>query len=285
MRRYAYRLSCLAGWVLILGRPVHGAAGEPSRLVRVSVSWGHRTAVPQAFFIKLSAAGGEITEETPQCFETGDGPGDGGWRTEAGGGDTDALACTIRYPDRVVSPLAKAQSIWEHLLSYGDPEAAGRLRRDPAWRPDPRALTVQINPEGTRGFTVTADQLLRERAFWIPECDFFVAAGDPPVSFDDHRTELRRWRGRRVLDRVAQELEATYAAFTTRWADMGNPAYENPHAPFPGHVVGVTPRAWLESGRRIRIERAPTYYGTINLSAESPFIPMWPMRACNAWRW
>ena len=34
-------------------------------------------------------------------------------------------------------------------------------------------------------------------------------------------------------------------------------------------ICQATPRKWLESGKQIRIERAPTYYGLLNLTISS----------------
>ncbi len=34
-------------------------------------------------------------------------------------------------------------------------------------------------------------------------------------------------------------------------------------------LLAAAPRAWLDDGKKIRIERAPTFYGTLNLSVES----------------
>ena len=34
-------------------------------------------------------------------------------------------------------------------------------------------------------------------------------------------------------------------------------------------LLQATPRKWLEDGKQIRVERAPTYYGTLNLSVVS----------------
>jgi hypothetical protein len=101
-------------------------------------------------------------------------------------------------------------------------------------------LTIQLEEERQRGFTLTVDQILNQKAFWFPELDLFVAAGDPPVSFAEHLASLAPASGNRVLDRVAREPEASYAQFTALWEDMGSPAYTNSHSIAPGHIVGVT---------------------------------------------
>ena len=161
-------------------------------------------------------------------------------RSEAGGGDIDGLSCVLRFPARSVGPLKHVHPIWEYLLSHGDPGAASRLRADGSFRPDPRRLTIELDEAGTRGFSLTLDQLLTQRAFWLPELDVFVSAGEPSVSFEAHQRTLKAVRGQRVLDRVEREPEATYAQYTARWEDLGSPSYRNPKSVPPGHIVGLT---------------------------------------------
>ncbi|MFO1497746.1 MAG: hypothetical protein U1G07_05020 [Verrucomicrobiota bacterium] len=84
------------------------------------------------------------------------------------------------------------------------------------------------------------DQLLTEKTFWFPELDLFVSAGDPSMDFEVNQERLRGSAGRRVLDRVREGAEATYAEFTNRWEDMGSPHYHNPRSVAPGHIVGLT---------------------------------------------
>jgi hypothetical protein len=165
---------------------------------------------------------------------------EGGARTSAGAGDVDGLSCVLRFEPKSIQPITNAQSIWKHLWKHGDASAAQRLQADPAYRPDSRKLTVQLDEAGTRGFSLTVDQLLTQKTFWLPELDVFVCADDPPVSFAAHQQAIESLRGQRVLDRVAREPEATYAQFTARWEDMGSPAYDNPHPIPPGHIVCLT---------------------------------------------
>ncbi len=47
-------------------------------------------------------------------------------------------------------------------------------------------------------------------------------------------------KARAVLEQVQQEPEATYELYTSRWEDMGGPAYKHPSQPAPGHIVGLT---------------------------------------------
>jgi hypothetical protein len=43
-----------------------------------------------------------------------------------------------------------------------------------------------------------------------------------------------------MIDELEREPEATYEQYKTRWDDMGSPAYKNPAAVAPGHIVCVT---------------------------------------------
>jgi hypothetical protein len=97
-----------------------------------------------------------------------------------------------------------------------------------------------MDEQGTRGFSVTVDQLVRNKAFWVPSLDVYLAVGDAPVSFDEHQVQLQPWRGMGILDQVHAEPEASYEQYTARWEDMGGVKYVNPSQPFPGHIVCVT---------------------------------------------
>lgn len=219
---------------------------------QVTLSWGHQTSAPRTFFIKLAAKNADVVGVLPGAFEADDQALEGGWKTNAGGGDVDRINFTVRFPSHSVTPLENPHRTWQHLLNHGDSDSAARLRQDPSFRPDARRLTIQTSSQSSRGFSITGDQMQHERAFWIPELDIFVAVGNPPVSFSDHLRAIQSWHGRRVLDQVARAPEASYAQFTAHWEDMGNPRYETPHAPYPGHVVGIT---WDSAIHKFGIDR------------------------------
>jgi hypothetical protein len=203
--------------------------------LKVRISWGHRTPSPTAFYVKLAGREGMLVEQsTPVGLEDGEGQVDGAWRTRAGGGDVDGINAVLRYPQPAARQRRQEHSIWTHLLREADPDTARRLRDDPAFTVDPPMLTVQMDPEGTRGFSVSVDQLVKNRGIWVPALDVFVSAGSDSLSFADHQKEPEPLQGKRTLDQVQADPEASYPQYTSLWADMGDP--KNPH---PSHVVCV----------------------------------------------
>src|SRR5436190_87569 len=229
-------------FALLLTRLATPSLAEPAdtATLPIEITWGHRLANVQPFYVKLAGHELALAETKLTQGETTDVLQDGVARTSAGAGDVDGLSCTLQFAPKSIEPITNAHSIWKHLWKHGDAGAAQRLQADPANRPDSRKLTVQLDEAGARGFSLTVDQLLTQKTFWLPDLDVFVSAGEPPVSFAAHQQALDARRGQRVLDRVACEPEATYAQYTTRWEDMGSPAYHNPASVPPGHIVGLT---------------------------------------------
>ncbi|MCW5556482.1 MAG: hypothetical protein KIT22_01340 [Verrucomicrobiae bacterium] len=205
-----------------------------------------------------------VTRLQSAAFEDGDVLQAGGIETRAGGGDMDSVEMDLAFPPRQIQPIAKAQAIWEYLLAHSDPDTVRRLRQDPGFRPDGRRWTVRLDPEGTRGFTLTADQLLSQKAFWFPELDLFIATGESPESFAQYQAEQAPFRGLRILDQLESEPEATYEQYLQRWEDMGNPGYQNSSQIGPGHIVCL---AWDGSLDKFGIDRGGGVwndYGTTN---------------------
>src|SRR3989442_5535471 len=188
----------------------------------VEITWGHRSANVQPFYVKLAGRELALADTKLAQGEATDVLQDGVARTRAGAGDVDGLSCTLQFAPKSIEPITNAHSIWKHLWKHGDAGAAQRLQADPAYRPDSRNLTVQLDEAGTRGFSLTVDQLLTQKNFWLPELDVFVSAGEPPGSFAAHQQALPANPGQRRLDLVAHEPEATYAQYTARWEDMGS---------------------------------------------------------------
>src|SRR5436190_8784917 len=193
------------------------AAPDNASSLHLNITWGHRSASARPFFVKLAGSELSVADTKLEQGEVTDVLQESVARSSAGAGDVDGLFCTLQFAPKSIAPITNAQQIWKHLFKHGDPGAAQRLQADPAYRPDSRKLTVQLDEAGTRGFSLTVDQLLTQNTFWLPELDVFVCAGDPPVSFAGHQQALEPRRGQRVLDQVAREPEATYAQYTARW--------------------------------------------------------------------
>jgi hypothetical protein len=196
--------------------------------------------------------GVEIPEANPLDFEEDDGLKDGAWQTRAGGGDVDGLELSIRYLPTPVELIQNLHIIWADLIAQSDDDTARRLTSDPAFRRDSRRLTVQLDAEATRGCTVTIDQLLAHRTFWIPSLDLYIDASGKPVPFAEHQLLLSPFRAKRILDEVHGEPETTYEEFKARWEDMGSPLYQHPAQPAPGHVICLT---WDSAIHKFGIDR------------------------------
>jgi hypothetical protein len=218
------------------------AASGSVQTLKVRVSWGHESPRPRPYYIKLVPAtrGLKVANGVGYSLESGEGMKDSVWQTSAGGGDVDGVDFTLLWPAEGPSRIQNLHIIWADLIAQSDPDTARRLTADPAFIPNASKLTIQMNPEGTKGFTVSADQLLQNKALWVPSLDVFLAAGEKPAALADHQKELASWKGQRVLDRVQTEPEADYQQFTSRWEDMGSPTYRHPFQPEPGHIVGLT---------------------------------------------
>src|SRR5262245_43163358 len=234
------------------GNPGHGEAANTEGRLKVRLSWGHRSGPKSAFLIRLLSTDCAIDNLNANELETGDSIQGLVVQTLSGGGDVDGVELALRFPARRVTEIANPHVIWRELVASSDPDTAQRLRLDPGYRPDSRKLTLQMDHEGTKGFSITVDQLLIRNVLWVPALDVFVAVGESPPSFDAHQKELATWSGQRILDRVQTEPEASYEQFTARWEDMGNPGYHNPAVQPPGHIVGVT---WDSAIHKFGIDR------------------------------
>jgi hypothetical protein len=212
-------------------------AGEPQGQLKLRLSWGHQSQEPTLFYIKLLSESVEIADVSGLDLEPEDQLTKGSLVTKAGSGNVDGVELKLRYPETPVRIIDNLHSIWAYLIEHSDEDTARRLRLDPAYRRDSRKLTIQMNHEGTKGFSLTVDQLLQNKVFWVPSLDIYLAAGDSPIPFEDHIKNIEPMKGKRILDEVHKEPEATYKQYMTRWEDMGSPDYINPHQPYPGHIV------------------------------------------------
>jgi hypothetical protein len=216
-------------------------AGAEQR-VRVRMTWGEEAPRADRYYVKLTpeTPGLQVTTAGGISLESGEQNRDGVWQTQAGAGDVDGIDFTLTAPDAQDATLQNMEVIWADLIANSDADTARRLGQDAAIHPQSPRLTVQMDQAGTRGFTVTLDQLRTAKALWIPSLHVYLAMGDDPLSFAAHKQQLAPWAGKRILDQVAREPEATYKEYTNRWEDMGDPTYVNPRPRGPGHIVCLT---------------------------------------------
>ena len=221
-----------------------GATPGKQAQLRVTLSAGHKS--PQAAARRLRFSGQQL-----QIL---------GIHGEKLAGDYqlhEDVAVVLNYAERPVPvpQIDKRDPIWADLIRLSDADTARRLRDDQIYYQDPRRLTVQLDGKGDGnggGFTVTVEQLLRNKAFWIPALDLYLAVGDAPLPLEQHRKELAAFRGRRVLDQVHAGPEASYAQYKALWEDMGSPQYQHASQPAPGHIVCLT---WDSALRKFGVDR------------------------------
>ncbi|MDO1447010.1 hypothetical protein Q0590_12145 [Rhodocytophaga aerolata] len=170
-----------------------------------------------------------------------------------GAGDVDELTTEITWP-KPAAPLRTLAShqysyspdkdaMWGYLLSNGLPGQVARLKDDPWNKPDAPLLTILLSEDGTRGFTIGVEQLLRHKAMWLPEHDAFVTLTSNPLNFKQHLASLK---GIRTLNKVKQEPDASLGQFKQLWEDFGNPLewnkpWETTWMGSKGHLVVTAP--------------------------------------------
>lgn len=238
-------------WVLLTG--VASLLGQ-TRDLKVRISWGHASPTARLYYVKLASEvpAVELLGAAGYSLEPGEGLKEGAWQSSAGRSDVDGVELTLRYPTEEGQRVQNLHILWADLIAQSDADSARRLSQDAAFNPRSAKLTVQLNPEGTSGFSVTAEQLANNPALWNPTSDIYISTGNELLAFSDHQKELARWKGQRILDRVKSEPEASYETYTSRWEDMGSPGYRHPRAPEPGHIVCLT---WDSAIAKFGIDR------------------------------
>ena len=221
----------------------------------VHLSWGHSRSTQSAYYVRLKpeSAGVSVSNTVGQGLESGEGSKNGAWESNAGAGDTDGIRFELNYPDQPAAEIQNLHIIWADLIANSDADTARRLGEDPAFHPNGSKLTIYTSANEQTGFTVSTEQLLRNKAIWVPSLDMYLAVGEKPVPFDEHMRSLSAWKGRRILDRVHAAPEATYDLYKSRWQDMGSPFYVHPQQPEPGHIIGLT---WDSAIPKFGIDRA-----------------------------
>lgn len=236
------------GTVLVTASPAVRAAARlfPSAApvgsteqLRMQFSFGHNAAQAAPFVIRLTGSGG-VKPDRDQ------------WQGNADAGNIQTQSVVLSYPRQNVKIIQQLQTIWGWLIDHSDEDTVRRLTGDPAWRVDSRELRIECNAEGTSGFTVTIDQLLRASSMWIPALDLYIACGDSPKPLQDYLSETAAHNESRILDRVHREPEASYEQFCGLWEDMGNPAFTHPRQEGPGHIVCLS---WDSAIAKFGIDR------------------------------
>jgi len=199
--------------------------------LRVQFSFGHRSPSPQTIQPCLAAGSPGVDIVAPITNLT------------VGGGAVGIITADVSWlpPSR---PRRQSHAIWQYLLEHGEPGQVERLKEDPGLRPDAPVLTLRLSEDGTRGFSIALEQLVRHQALWVPAHDTFITRADAPVDFSRHLASLQ---GERVLERVKREPEATWSQWTNRWEDVGNPhqwnkPWETDWLGARGHLVGTAAR-------------------------------------------
>jgi hypothetical protein len=239
-------------FTVVISVSAEASAAQAIEEFTLRLSWGHQATARTSYFVKIVPSDVEVVWANPLGFEPGDVFRGGAWQTRAGGGDTDEVELVLRCRQTAIEPVAKLPPTWRDLITQSDPDTAQRLRSDPALRRDRRRLTFQLNPEATRGCSVTVDQLLCAGRLWVPALDLYLDAGREAMPLAKHLAGLKPREGKRILDQVHQEPEATYEQFKRRWEDMGSPAYRHPAQPAPGHIVCLS---WDSAVRKFGIDR------------------------------
>lgn len=231
--------------------------------LKIQLSFGHRASETARFTPEFVAASpGLQVAATPRVLA-------------ASAGQVAAVVADVSWP-KPSQPSRKPHSIWQHLLDHGTPDQVARLRDDPGLQPDAPVLTVLTVADGTRGFSIGLEQVVRHRAMWLPEHDAFITLADAPVDFATHLASLK---GERVLERVKHEPEATLAEWKGKWADFGDPTrphhgQETEWLGTKGHLTGFVARHG--SLYKFGVDR----WASVRPDFASPhkfrFDPLWP---------
>ena len=215
---------------------------RPRRTISLHVSWGHRSPPNSLFTVRLTGDGVSITRHERQR------PGAGGRpRRRSLADGRRRRRRRWRRPHARMSPTIDVKDreslhpIWRDLIAQSDPDTARRLRLDPAFRHDPRKLTIRMDREGTT-------RIQRDRRSAPPE----PGSSGCLRSISTWRSASLRSpsRGTRTNSasgtagasstRSIGSVKHRYDDFTARWEDMGSPSYVHPRQTPPGHIVGLS---------------------------------------------
>jgi hypothetical protein len=169
------------------------ALASAAETVRVRISFGHQAKQAAAQFIRLTTSGGlELGQPAGVQLEAGESFTGGALEFRAGGGDIDGVQFDLVRKGPASKRIDNLHIIWSDLIASAPPDMARRLATDASMFANPGKLTVQMNREGTRGFSVTLEQLQQNRTMWIPSLDVYIAAGESPAGFRRYQPGHRR---------------------------------------------------------------------------------------------
>ena len=192
--------------------------------VNLKIAFGHTHPTRSIKWVKLieASAGLSINQISGQLLEGGDRVGSE-VLFNCGAGDVDELIANISWPvpTAVLKNMAQQHGgMWGYLFENGASGQIKRLSADIGNQPDAPTLTIKLNKEGTEGFSVRLEQLLKYGAMWLPEHDIFLSFADHPIDFNQHIAGLK---GERILNLVSKSPDASLEQFRNNWTDFGNP--------------------------------------------------------------
>ena len=206
--------------------------------VRVRLSVGQATVTEQPFYVRvLPGSPSSTVQHLQDTSRSARGLSPDTWTGNAGAGKPASATFALLYPDDSAAAPRPIHVMWADLISHSDADTAARLSKDALDEDGRPAVRVLLGKDEPHGFTFTVDQLLREKAMWLPAYDVFITLADQPVSFAQYQAALQPFKGKRILDTIPKEPEATYQEYASKWPDMGSPDYVHPHQVAPGHII------------------------------------------------
>ncbi len=232
LKKMAIIIPVLTGGMYLF-RPVSVLAQSGNtESISVKFSFGHKTATHETRFVQLlsGSSGVTVLELRGKQIEKNDRVTATSATLNIGADDIDELIADISYvkPSAPLRKLAghedaytvNKDAMWGYLMENGSPGQSKRLKDDSWYKPDAPLLTIHLNGDGTKGFSIALEKLREHGAMWLPEQDVYITLADKPVDFKKHLASLK---GTRVLDEVAQQPDASLDTFHDLWPDIGNP--------------------------------------------------------------
>ncbi len=197
----------------------------------IKISFGHTSPVKSTKSVRLLSGASTVQVAVPRgsMLESGDQAGEKSM-LNFGRGDVDELTAKVSWSGSTATPRKLARhndgytvngdGMWGFLMDNGSKGQSERLKQDQWSQPDAPLLTVQLNENGSEGFSVSIENLLKHGAMWLPEHDAYVTIAGKGPGFKKHLASLK---GRRTLDIVNSSPDASLDEFKKKWTDFGNP--------------------------------------------------------------